>query len=133
MYRVLMPIDSSESRGAAQARAVEALPNASEEVVVTLLYAFGDDGREQETAPRQIPGGSVVYDRLQDAGIAVEQVSRVGDPAAAILEVAAEIDADHILLGGRKRSPAKSLLFGSVTQAVLLDADRPVSVTGGEK
>jgi nucleotide-binding universal stress UspA family protein len=133
MYRVLMPIDSSESRGAAQAEAVAALPNAGEEVAVTLLYAFDDGDRGEETAPRQIPGGSVAYDRLQEAGIAVEQVSRVGDPAAEILAVAEEVDADHIVLGGRKRSPARSLLFGSVTQAVLLDADRPVSVTGGEK
>lgn len=133
MYSVLMPIDSSEARGAAQAKAVEALPSASEEVVVTLLYAFEDGDRGEETSPRQIPGGSVAYDRLQEAGIAVEQVSRVGDPAAEILDVAEETDADHIVLGGRKRSPARSLLFGSVTQAVLLDADRPVSVTGGEK
>ena len=66
-------------------------------------------------------------------GSAGEQASRVGAPATAVLEVAAETDADHIVLGGRKRSPARSLLFGSVTQAVLLDADRPVSVTGGEK
>jgi nucleotide-binding universal stress UspA family protein len=102
-------------------------------VEVTLLYAFEDGDRGGETAPRQIPGGGVAYDRLQEAGIAVEHVSRVGDPAAAILDVAEEVDADHIVLGGRKRSPARSLLFGSVTQAVLLDADRPVSVTGGEK
>jgi len=133
MYRVLMPVDSSESRGAAQAGAVTALPSAGEDVVVTLLYAFEDTDRERETAPRQIPGGSVAYDQLQAAGVAVEQVSRVGDPAAEILAVAEEVDADHILLGGRKRSPARSLLFGSVTQAVLLDADRPVSVTGGKK
>jgi nucleotide-binding universal stress UspA family protein len=133
MYHVLMPVDSSESRGVAQAKTVEALPNASEAVTVTLLYAFDDEEREAETAPRQTPGGRVAYDRLQEAGIAVEQVSRVGDPATAVLEVAAETDADHIVLGGRKRSPARSLLFGSITQAVLLDADRPVSVTGGEK
>ena len=133
MYHVLMPIDSSEPRGTVQAETVEALPNASEAVTVTLLYAFDDEDREAETAPRQIPGGRVAYDRLQEARIPVEQVSRVGDPATTILEVAKETDADHIVLGGRKRSPARSLLFGSVTQAVLLDADRPVSVTGGEK
>jgi nucleotide-binding universal stress UspA family protein len=133
MYDVLMPIDSSERRGAAQAAAVEALPNADESVRVTLLYVFEDGDRERETSPRQVPGGRVAHDRLQEAGIAVEQVSRTGDPAAEILAVAEEVDADGIVLGGRKRSPARSLLFGSVTQAVLLDADRPVSVTGGEK
>ena len=104
MYRVSIPIESSESRGAAQAEAVAALPNAGEEVAVTLLYAFDDDNGETDTAPRQIPGGSVASDRLHEAGIAVEQVSRVGDPAAGILGAAEEVD-----------------------------ADRPVSVTGGGK
>jgi nucleotide-binding universal stress UspA family protein len=133
MYRVLMPVDSSESRGKAQAEAVEAMPGASDSARVLLLYAFEDEERRRTTSPRQVPGGSTAYDRLQSAGISVEQVSRAGDPAAAILEVAEDREVDHIVLGGRKRSPARSLLLGSVTQAVLLDADQPVSVTGDEK
>lgn len=133
MYEVLVPIDSSKSRGAKQAETVIRLPNSAEEVQVTLLHVFADKDRAEETSPRQITGGKAAQSSLQDAGVAVEYMSRVGDPATEILTVADEIDADHLVLGGRKRSPLGSLLFGSVTQEVVLDADLPVTITGGEK
>jgi nucleotide-binding universal stress UspA family protein len=34
------------------------------------------------------------------------------------------------VMGGRKQSPTSKLLFGSVTQNVILQTDRPVTVTG---
>ncbi|QSG05586.1 universal stress protein [Halapricum desulfuricans] len=130
MYRVLMPIDGSESRGEAQAEAVIALPDAAESVRVTLLYVFDDQDEKETTVPEEIDGGRVAATRLRDAGIAVEQAARVGDPAIEILAAADEIDADQIVLGGRKRSPVGAILFGSVSQSVITDADRPVTVTG---
>lgn len=130
MFRVLMPIDGNESRGAAQADAVRAMPNASEGIEVTLLHVFDDGDQADTTSPRQIPGGREAYDRLTDASIRVEQESRNGDPAAEILAAAEEINADHIVLGGRKRSPARSALFGSVSMEVMRNANRPVTITG---
>jgi nucleotide-binding universal stress UspA family protein len=53
-----------------------------------------------------------------------------GAPADAIIETADELDADLIVLAGRKRSPAGKALFGSVTQAVILNSNRPVLVAG---
>lgn len=132
MFTVLLPIDGNEEHGAAQADAVAVLPNAVETVEVTLLYVFDDEDRAEVTAPKQINGGRAAHNRLMDAGVSVEEMSRVGDPAAEILAAAAEVDADYIVLGGRKRSPLGSLLFGSVSQAVILDADRPVTITGGK-
>ena len=129
MFEVLMPVDDSEARGAAQAGAVTAFPD-SESVRATLLHVFGDTDRSRETSPRQVPGGRAAYEQLTAAGVAVEQETRAGEPATEILAAAAERDVDHVVMGGRKRSPARSLLFGSVTQTVLLEADRPVSVTG---
>jgi nucleotide-binding universal stress UspA family protein len=147
MYRVLMPVDSSEPRGTAQAEAVVAMPAAAEAIEVTLLYVFDEDvsmseasleraeggKRDEDTSPEQIVGGRAAARVLEDAGIAVEQLSRHGDPAAEILAAAAQIDAGSVVLGGRKRSPGESLVFGSVSQAVLLEADRPVTITGGEQ
>jgi len=131
MYDVLMPIDSSESRGRAQAEAVAGLPCATEEVRVTLLHVFDDKDRAEKTATKQIRGGSTARSRLEEAEVEIREVSRVGDPATEILAAAQEAESDHIVLGGRKRSPLGSLLFGSVSQAVVLDSERPVTITGG--
>jgi nucleotide-binding universal stress UspA family protein len=60
------------------------------------------------------------------AGATVETLGRVGRPADEILTTADEVDARYVVLGGRRRSPAGKALFGSTTQRVLLDADRPV-------
>ncbi|WP_435185606.1 universal stress protein [Halobellus sp. EA9] len=51
---------------------------------------------------------------------------RVGNPIEEILDVASRKDPRYIVLGGRKRSPAGKAIFGSVTQSVLLEAERPV-------
>mgnify|MGYP006299151639 CR=1 FL=1 len=133
MYRVLVPIDSSEERTAAQVDAVASLPGANESVEATLLYVFEDRETAESTSVTQLRTGSTAERRLLDRGVAVETESRYGDPAEGIIEVADAMDADLIVLGGRKRSPLGSLLFGSVSQAVTLDATRPVVVTGGVK
>jgi nucleotide-binding universal stress UspA family protein len=49
-----------------------------------------------------------------------------GNPAAKILVVAADIPANCIAISGRKRAPTGKLTFGSVTQSLLLAADRLV-------
>lgn len=55
----------------------------------------------------------------------------VGEPTKMIQEKAIEHDARYLVIGGRKRTPVGKVIFGSVTQSVLLDADRPVvTITG---
>jgi len=59
----------------------------------------------------------------------VESVSyrgRVGNVTEEILQVASEEDPRYLVVGGRKRTPVGKAIFGSVTQSVLLEADRPV-------
>lgn len=53
-------------------------------------------------------------------------IGRVGRPDDEILTAAGTFDARYIVIGGRKRSPVGKALFGSTTQAVLLNATRPV-------
>lgn len=129
-YRVLIPIDSEEERAVAQAQTAARLPVADEEVEVTLLHVFDDTERAKETSVKQLTSGKRAYEELERLGVAVEEMKRPGDPADEILAAADDIGADMIILGGRKRSPLGSLLFGSVSQAVILDAARPVTVTG---
>lgn len=130
MYEVLLPIDTDQDRAMGQARAVSDLPAAADEITVTLLHVFDDDDVAESTSPTQITAGRNVEEWFHDHGIAIETMSTSGDPSAAIIDAASQIGADQIVLGGRKRSPLGSLLFGSVSQAVMLDADVPVTITG---
>lgn len=51
---------------------------------------------------------------------------RVGDPVDTILDEARRIDADYVVIGGRKRTPVGKAVFGSKTQSILLQTDLPV-------
>lgn len=130
MYTVLLPVDASERRATAQAATAANLPNAAEEVVVHLCHVFDSRDRAESTDPSQIGAGGTAREYLERAGVTVETISRHGDPPTEILQAAQEIDADMILMGGRKRSPLGSVLFGSVSQQVTLDSDIPVVITG---
>ena len=58
----------------------------------------------------------------------VETMTREGDPAAVVRSVADERDVDVVLLGTHGGRPGAGPGPGSVTTAVLAEADRPVVV-----
>ena len=49
-----------------------------------------------------------------------------GEEAARIVQYVSKVEADYVVIGGRKRSPVGKAMFGSVSQSVLLNADCPV-------
>lgn len=55
-----------------------------------------------------------------------EAVGRIGDPAAEIVAYADDQDAQYIVVSPKRRSQTGKLLFGSVAQSVLLNANCPV-------
>lgn len=55
-----------------------------------------------------------------------DPVGLEGNPAEEILEYSVSQDAEYIVVSARKRSPLGQAVFGSVTQSLLLNADRPV-------
>jgi nucleotide-binding universal stress UspA family protein len=69
-----------------------------------------------------------VTERLNDAGIEhrITQISDATDIAGAILDVAAERDAELIVVGLRRRSPVGMVLLGSNAQRIILTATCPV-------
>ena len=69
-----------------------------------------------------------VRDQLTAAGIQheVRQLVRGADPAEDLVSVAAEVSADIIIIGLRRRSPVGKLILGSNAQRILLDAPCPV-------
>lgn len=61
-----------------------------------------------------------------EADAEAEPVGLVGAAADEIIRYADDQDARYVVIGGRKRSPVGKAVFGSVTQDVLLGANRPV-------
>lgn len=68
----------------------------------------------------------IAEETAEEVGAAADPVGLVGAAADEVVRYAADQDARYIVIGGRKRSPVGKAVFGSVTQDVLLEADRPV-------
>lgn len=69
-----------------------------------------------------------VRSQLEQAGVEYEvrQLVRGMDPAEDLINVAAEVAAELIIIGLRRRTPVGKLILGSNAQRVLLDAPCPV-------
>lgn len=52
-------------------------------------------------------------------------VGKIGDPATEIINHANEVDAKYIVVSPKRRSQTGKILFGSVAQSVLLNAECP--------
>jgi nucleotide-binding universal stress UspA family protein len=75
-----------------------------------------------------------VRSELAAAGVEheVRQLVRGMDPAEDLVNVAAEVGADFIVIGLRRRSPVGKLILGSNAQRVLLEAPFPVLAVKAE-
>ena len=124
MYTVVAAIDTDVDRATAIADEIIAQPGT--DVQVVLVHSFGEN--PEGASIGQIGAVRRARSRLEEHGIDVTYEERSGDPADRILQVAEERDADVIAISGRKRSPTGKAVFGSVTQDVILGADRPVLV-----
>ncbi len=127
MYEVLLAIDTDEDRALAQAAAVADLPG-HDEIRAVLFHDFTDN--PSGASVTQIGAVRRAAAVLEDAGIEVAYEESSGDPAETIVEAARDRGVDSICVAGRKRTPTGKVLFGSVTQAVILNAERPVLVAG---
>ncbi|ADJ13919.1 universal stress protein [Halalkalicoccus jeotgali] len=63
---------------------------------------------------------------LGETGINYEIRGAVGDPAERVVAMAADREADFVVVGGRKQSSARRALFGSVSQEILESVHCPV-------
>ena len=130
MYDVLLGVGlDDEPRAIAQAEAIIDLPNAAEQVRVHLCHVFRDN--PEGASVHQLGTVRRAREFLEDAGVTCVHYEASGDPADELIAAAADIDADAICVSGRKRSPAGKAVFGSTTQALVLNADRPVLTVPG--
>ncbi|SDR35576.1 universal stress protein [Natronobacterium texcoconense] len=144
MYRVLLPVDADPDRATEQVETLLSLPGDEDDLSVTILHVIEEiDAAADEAGPtfiedlneslpeiRDIPDSvDQAQQRLEEHGIDTDRTEMVGDPADSILQIAEETDADTIVLGARDRTPVGKAVFGSVTQSVILETDRPVLVS----
>ncbi|WP_058365978.1 universal stress protein [Haloparvum sedimenti] len=125
MKRLLLAIDESIERATAQAETVLDLFS-GDDVVAYLLHDFVDN--PEGASVSQVDAVTRAESILTAEGVTVEFRERSGEPAPSIVETADELDADAICVAGRKRTPAGKVLFGSVSQSVILQTERPVIV-----
>ncbi|AUG46312.1 MULTISPECIES: universal stress protein [Haloarcula] len=131
MYEIVAGIDKSEARGTAIAEAITEIPMDASQVRVTLLHDFEEN--PEGASVDQVASIRRAREVLEEAGVEVALEESSGEPADAILRLADEQDADMIVVAGRKRTPTGKVLFGSVTQSVILGTDRSVLVCSGEE
>lgn len=149
MYHVLLPVDRNESRARAQVEAVLDLPVAASDLTVDVVHVhkdvsttdaewaagggfsetFAEEMAKEVRNTDRIPSSvETAVDLLESSDYEFTVHERSGEPAEEILELAAELDSNVIILGVSGRSPVGKVLFGSVVQAIILDTDRPVTV-----
>ncbi len=95
-----------------------------------MVGAYGDDEADAGIEKAAIDAAADGAKRASAAGLVAQPriARRNGDIAAVILGVAADEDAEVIVLGTRGLGGLKSLMLGSVSHAVLHHADRAVLV-----
>lgn len=144
MYHILVGLDTVPDSVEQMASDIIQLPNSEEEIEVTILNVFEEfefndtDGKkissedlyEEGKLPESVQR---LEGFLEEDGISVTTQHTHGNPSEAILETAKEVNANAIAINARKRSPVGKVLFGSVAQSILLNAECPVFVTSAHK
>ena len=144
MYHVLLPVDGDEDRLDKQIETLTTLPG-QDDLTATVLYVHEEVDTVADEAGKSViesvnnaiedlQGLPATIERaaeeIEVAGIPVEIVETQGTPTDRIIEAADELDADAVLIAGRGRTPVGKAVFGSVTQGVILQGERPVIVAG---
>jgi nucleotide-binding universal stress UspA family protein len=75
-------------------------------------------------------------DTMSAADVEYTWHGRLSDDEASrgevVVDLAEELDADLVVVGGRKRSPAGKAVFGSTAQEIMLESPCPVTFVRGE-
>lgn len=131
-YHILMPVDRDADRASAQVDYLLNSPMAPEDLVVRMLYVLprADADIDDEEHFEGNEAAIEAANRLEGAGATVARRMDTGPVGRRILDHAEEIDAEQIVMSGRKRDGASDVLLGSTATDVIQATKRPVVMTG---
>ncbi|WP_137289053.1 universal stress protein [Natronorubrum halophilum] len=90
------------------------------------LEARAADVDPDTVAARRAPVGDL-EEMFTDAGVDYEVRGALGEVSSEVVDMAIDVDADRMIVGGRRRSPAEKAVLGSVSQEIILQAPCPVT------
>jgi nucleotide-binding universal stress UspA family protein len=70
---------------------------------------------------------TVMSDVLDERDVDYVFDGLIDDTEGAVVRLAKQVDADHVFVGGRRRSPTGKAVFGSQAQEIMLNAPCPVT------
>ncbi|THE63788.1 universal stress protein [Salinadaptatus halalkaliphilus] len=85
-----------------------------------------DDVDPDEVATKRPPVGDLA-ETFEAEGVDYEIRGELGEVSTKVVDMAIDVDADRMVVGGRRRSPAEKAVLGSVSQEIILQAPCPVT------
>jgi nucleotide-binding universal stress UspA family protein len=139
--RILVAVDGSEGGKRAVAAAVEQAKETDAGLILVYVidwspYSFHTpqeleerhQRRESEIQRAQESILQPAVDALSDSGLSIESVVRHGKVAQTLVHLAKKNDVSKIYMGRLGESKLHSMLFGSVTAALVQSSPVPVTV-----
>lgn len=132
---ILAAVDGNEASKEVVEVGYDLATRYDQELVVLHVIPQAEYERQQDSSPEftldraegsaRDAAQTVVVDAIGETE-GVTARGEVGDVEQTLLDVAEDIDAQYLVVGSRQKSPVGKAVFGSTTQAVLLDAACPV-------
>lgn len=122
--KILFPVDGSEASLAVLPQIRDFAKSVGASVIVLGIIDPTREGSSTEGEPLV----RLASKTLAEAGIPVDPVVRLGDPASEILDASVRHDIDLIAMSTHGRSGISRWVFGSVTEKVLRGATVPLLV-----
>jgi nucleotide-binding universal stress UspA family protein len=135
MRRVLCADDGSDGARAALDFAIDLCADTGARLDVVVVWEPPHDGRRSRRPRRDLDDADALDALVADAvrlaegrGVDATPHVAIGAPAHAICTTAAQLDADLVVVGTRRRHRVTAAILGSVSRGVVTGCRRPVTI-----